>query len=69
MTGPIAPAVSFPASRRMGRPRVSREETTSVSTRLGVSEYDRLWKIANARNMSVAGILRDMARRARLPKS
>jgi len=56
------PPASVPDRRRGGRPRVSAEASTSVSTTLPVSEYDRLLQIAKVRRTTLAGAIRDLLR-------
>ena len=51
-----------PDRRRVGRPRVNAEATTSVSTRLSISAYDELCRLAKTRRTSLAGALRDVLR-------
>ena len=52
-----------PDRRRRGRPRVRADAaTTSVSARLPVETYDKLFQIAKARRTTVAGTIRDLIR-------
>jgi hypothetical protein len=45
---------------RRGRPRVTQPLETQVSTRLQASEYDRLLKIANKSDRTVAAMVRQL---------
>jgi len=58
--------VILPERRRGGRPRVSDEPSTPVSTTLPVSDYDRLLQLAKTRRTTLAGALRDMIINRRL---
>lgn len=51
--------------RPRGRPKVD-EPSTPLSTRVRNSEYDRLVRLANQRETSVASLVRDLIR-LRLP--
>ena len=53
---------SVPARPRGGRPRVSAEPSTPVSTTLPVSEYDRLFQLAKSRRTTLAETLRHLIR-------
>jgi hypothetical protein len=57
----MMPSLTLQKRNKPGRPKAA-EQGAKLSTWVPTSQYDRLLKLANAREQSISGLVRDLLR-------